>query len=63
MEDCRRTVVVVDKATRFVNVCSLHATYRKNFPKLQHRFDSLKETLDEDLAVERETARFGRARV
>ena len=46
----------LDKAPGFVNVCSLHANYRKNFPKLQNRFDSLFETQDEDLAVERETA-------
>ena len=32
-----------------MNVCSLRANCRKNFSKLQNRFDSLKETQDEDL--------------
>ena len=50
------TLSSLDKVFRFVNVCSLHANYRKNFSELQNRFDSSKETQKEDLAVERETA-------
>ena len=59
MEDCRRIVVVVGQGpSRFVNVCSLRPNYRKNFSKLQNRFDSLTETQDEDLAVERDSLKW-----
>ena len=49
MEDCRRTVVVVGQGSQssFVNVCvpaRQRRDHRKNFPKLQNRFDSLFET-------------------
>ena len=40
----------LDKAPRFVDVCSLRINYQRDFPKLQNRFDSL-QSEDPDVEI------------
>ena len=40
----------LDKAPRFVDVCSLRTNYQRDFPKLQNRFDSL-QSEDPDVEI------------
>ena len=57
-EGCRTaggSLSSLDKASRFVNVCSLHTNYRKSSAKLQNQFDTLKGTQDEDLAMDKDS--------